>query len=217
MIQPFHLRSRKRTARRRFRQMFASCSERLVLFMLRACCACLVTPPPMLSVTLLGKYWRVVNPRTLRDARLSILSGSVATTRKGFRFPFKPILSEEVVEIKTFNFPLCLFTSDCNTRVRLNTIHLCLVIFWQSRDDIMSLSPSEIFLDSFDCSALITLTSTVPRASGNTWICNSAFRNILLPLKLTGDRLNCSEMLLSSSLTSVENRSWKQTNKLAAS
>ena len=217
MIQPFHFRSRNRTARRRFRQMFTSCSERLVLFMLRAFCASLVTPPSMFSVTLLGTYWRVVSPRTLRDARLSILSGSVETTRKGFRFPFEPILSEGVAEIKTFNFFLCLFTSDCNTRVRLNTIHLCLVIFWQSRDDIMSLSPSEIFLDSFDCSARMTLTSTVPRASGNTWICNWAFRNILLPLKLTGDSWNVSKMPLSSLLRSVENRSWKQTNKLAAS
>lgn len=211
------MRSRNRTARRRFRQMFTSCSERLVLFMLRAFCACVVTPTPVFSVTLLGTYWRVGSPRALRDARLSILSRSVETTRKGFRFPFEPTLSEGVVEIKTSNFSLCLFTSDCNARVRLNTIHLCLVIFWQSWDNIMSLSPSELFLDSFDCSARITLTSTVPRASGNTWICNSAFCNILLPLKPTGDRLNCSEMLLSFSLRSVKNRSWKQTNKLAAS
>lgn len=217
MIHPFHLRSRNRTARRRFRQMFTSCSERLVLLMSRACRAWFVTPMPMSSVTLLGTYWRVVSRRTLRDARLSILSGSEKTTRKGFRFPFEPILSEGVVEMKTFNFPLCLFTSDCNIRVRLNTIHLCLVIFWQSRVDIMSLSPSEIFLEFFDCSVRMMLTLIVPRDSGNAWICNSAFRNILLPLKLTGDRLNWSEMLLSSSLRSVENRSWKQTNKLASS
>lgn len=211
MIQPFHWRSRNRTARRRFRQMFGT-SERFVLML---CDPCTWFVTPVSSVTLPVTSWRVTNGRIPRGPRFGNSFGSVKTARKGFRFPFETILSEGVVEINNFKFSMRFLTSVCKAWVRLNTSHLLLLILRQSWDDIVSaLSLSEIFLEFFDWSVRLMLTFTLPRASAYTWICSSAFRSMLLPLRPTEDTLNWSETLLASSLRSVENRSWKQTNKL---